>query len=279
MFRNLTDLTKALVFFGLAFGMTVTVSLLQPLLGEATMFLHMFSPTIAALLMLLVITRDGYTRSAWSGLGLHRAGLRWWGFALLASLVIVALPYAITWLSGRAHPAMPDGFTATTLLLEVGASLMINAAFGVGEEIGFRGYLLPRLMHLGTGRALVLGGLMFGLWHFPLMLLTPVYPILGSWLIVGPIILATLIGSGVFYGYLRLNSNSVWPSTVAHGAINASFHMFGLITVTSSPLVLEYLAGERSALMMIVTALGAAWLISRLRRRAAKPSVRLAAEA
>jgi membrane protease YdiL (CAAX protease family) len=279
MFRNLTDLTKAFIFFGLAFGMTITVSLLQPLLGEATMLLHMFSPTIATLLMLLVVTRDGYTKAAWSGLGLHRAGLRWWGFALLASLFIVAVPYVIAWLSGQAHPAMPAGFTATTLLLEVVASLVINAAFGVGEEIGFRGYLLPRLMGLGTGRALVLGGLMFGVWHFPLMLLTPIYPILGSWLIVGPIILATLTGAGVFYGYLRLNSNSIWPSTVAHGMINACFKTFGLITVTSSPLVLEYLAGERSALMMIVTGLAAAWMISRLRRRSAKPAVRLVTEA
>ena len=64
---------------------------------------------------------------------------------------------------------------------------------------------------------------MFATWHFPLMLLTPFYPILGNWLIVGPIVLLTLTFAGVFYGYLRLSSKSIWPPTLAHGVINTSF--------------------------------------------------------
>src|SRR5262245_2708940 len=100
MFGNLTNITKAYLFFALAFGMTLTVSLLQPLLGEATMFLHMFSPTVAALLMLLLFTRDGYTKAGWSSLGLHRAGLRWWGIALLGPLVILTMAYGVVWISG-----------------------------------------------------------------------------------------------------------------------------------------------------------------------------------
>jgi membrane protease YdiL (CAAX protease family) len=267
MFRNLTDLTKALIFFVLAFGMTLAVSLLQPLLGEATMLLHMFTPTLAGVLMMLVVTRDGYTKAAWRALGLHRAGLRWWGFALLGPLVLMAGVYAIVWLIGVGNPAMPEGFTPVALLLEIVASLVISTLFAIGEEIGFRGYLLPRLMHLGTGRALVLAGLMFGSWHFPLMLLTPVYPILGSWLFVGPIILVTLAAAGVFYGSLRLSSDSVWPSTLAHGAINSSFKLFGMITVTASPVLLEYLVTERGVITMIATVLSAIWLISRLQRR------------
>jgi membrane protease YdiL (CAAX protease family) len=275
MFRNLTNSTKAFVFFALAFGMTLTVSLLQPLLGEATMLLHMFTPTLSALLMLLVVTREGYTKTAWSSLGLHRAGRRSWGLALLGSLVVVAAAYGIVWTIGLAYPAIPAGFTPATLLLELGATVLINSAFALGEEIGFRGYLLPQLTHLGTTRALMLGGLMFGIWHFPLLLLTPVYPILGNWLIVGPLLLVTLAGGGVFYGFLQLNSGSVWPATVAHGMVNTYFKMFGLITVTSSPLVLEYLAGERGVLTMITTVLSAAWLISCIRRRYARLAVQL----
>jgi membrane protease YdiL (CAAX protease family) len=275
MFRNLTNTTKALLFYILAFGMTVTVSLLQPLLGEATMALHMFSPTVAAILMLLVITREGYTKASWSSLGLHRAGLRWWGLALVGPLVVMVAVYGIVWLSGVANPAMPDGFTPVSLLMELVVSLVITTLFAIGEEIGFRGYLVPRLMHLGTTRGLVLSGLMFGIWHFPLMLLTPVYPILGNWLIVGPIILVTLTAAGVFYGVLQLRSGSVWPATIAHGAINTYFKMFGLITVTASPLLLEYLAGETGVLTLIATVLGAAWLISRLRRPHASRAVHL----
>jgi uncharacterized protein len=273
MFRNLTDSTKALLFFALAFGMTLTVSLLEPLLGGVTMLLHMYTPTFAAVLMLLVVTRDGHTRAAWSALGLGRAGWRSWGLALLGPLVAVGGAYAVVWVAGLAHPAMPAGFTPATLLLELAATLVISSAFSLGEEIGFRGYLLPRLVHLGTTRGLVLAGLMFGIWHFPLMLLTPLYPVLGNWLIVGPIVLATLTAAGVFYGFFQLSSGSVWPATIAHGAVNTCFKMFGLITVTSAPLALEYLVGERGVLTLIVTVLGAAWLASRLRRRHVRQAV------
>lgn len=275
MFRNLTDSTKALIFFALAFGMTVAVSLLEPLLGGVTMLLHMYTPTFAAVLMLLVVTRDGYTRAAWSALGLGRAAWPAWGLALVGPLAVVGGAYAIVWVAGLAHPAMPAGFTPATLLLEIAASLAISSAFALGEEIGFRGYLLPRLVHLGTTRGLVLAGLMFGIWHFPLMLLTPLYPVLGNWLIVGPIVLVTLTAAGVFYGFFQLSSGSVWPATIAHGAVNTSFKLFGMITVTSSPLALEYLAGERGALTLIATVLGAAWLVSRLRRRRTRRAVQL----
>jgi membrane protease YdiL (CAAX protease family) len=98
-------------------------------------------------------------------------------------------------------------------------------------------------------------------------------PPVGNWLIVGPIVLATLTAAGVFYGFFQLSSGSVWPATIAHGAVNTCFKMFGLITVTSAPLALEYLAGERGVLTLIVTVLGAAWLASRLRRRHVRQAV------
>ena len=85
----------------------------------------------------------------------------------------------------------------------------------------------------------------------------------------------TLTAAGVFYGFLRLNSGSVWPATIAHGAVNTYFKMFGLITITSSPLVLEYLAGERGVLTMVATVLGAAWLIGRMHKRHAGQAVQL----
>jgi membrane protease YdiL (CAAX protease family) len=275
MLTNLSNSAKALLFYGLAFGLTLMVSLLAPRLGELTMLLHMFTPALAALLMLLVVTRDGYSRDSWRALGLHRAGLRWWGFALLGPLVVMLVVYGLVWLIGVGRPAWPAGFTLVDLPLELIAQLVIASAFALGEEIGFRGYLLPRLMHLGTTRALLLTGLLHGLWHFPLMLLTPVYPILGSWLIVGPVILMTLTAAGVFYGSLQLSSGSIWATTLAHGAINSYFNMFAMCTVAVSPLALEYLAGETGVLTLVGTALAAVWLIGRVRHGRGGAAARL----
>ena len=49
MFTNLTNSAKAIRFFMIAFGLTVTISLLYPLLGEITPLIHMYTPTLLAL--------------------------------------------------------------------------------------------------------------------------------------------------------------------------------------------------------------------------------------
>jgi uncharacterized protein len=276
MFTNLTNSAKAFLFYVLAFGMTVCVSLLAPLLGELTVFIHMYTPTLAVLIMMLVVTRDGYSKAGWATLGLHRLGLRWWLLALIGPLVVMSAVYGIVWNTGMAQFALPDGFTLAKLATNVAIGIGISSAVGLGEEIGFRGYLLPRLTQLGTARALLLSGLMHAIWHFPLMLMTPVYPILGNWLIVGPIILLTITAAGVFYGYLQLSSKSVWPSTLAHGVINTAFDFFPLLTVTAAPLALEYLAGEKGVLTLAATALSAGVILYRLRQRRGALAVQLA---
>src|SRR4051794_23134777 len=68
MFTHLTDSAKAFVFYGTAFGLTLTVSLLAPFIGDATPAVHMLTPFLAVLLMLLVVTRDGYSRTGWGSL-------------------------------------------------------------------------------------------------------------------------------------------------------------------------------------------------------------------
>lgn len=267
MFPQLSDSAKAFVFFALAFGLTILISLLSPLLAEATMFLHMFSPTLSVLLMMLVVTHDGYSANSWRSLGLHRAGFGSWGFAILGPLVMMSTVYGLVWGSGLGHTFMPSGYTLVGIPLEFIVQLVISSLFALGEEIGFRGYLLPRLTHLGTAKALLVSGLLHGLWHFPLMWLTPVYPVLGSWMILAPVILLTLTTGGVFFGYLQLTSKSVWPATVAHGTMNTLFTMFALFTVTTSPLALEYLAGETGVLTLMATSLTAIYLVHRLHQR------------
>jgi membrane protease YdiL (CAAX protease family) len=264
VFSNLTNSAKAFLFYVFAFGLTVCVSLLAPLLGGIYPFIHMYTPTLAVLIMMLVVTRDGYSRAGWATLGLHRLGLRFWALALLGPLVVMSAIYGFVWSIGVGQFALPDGFTLDKLALYLSTGLGIAVALGLGEEIGFRGYLLPRLMHMGTTRALLLSGLLHALWHFPLLLLTPIYPIVGSWLIVGPIFLVTLTTAGVFYGYLQLRSKSVWPAPLAHSVINTSFEWFAMFTITTSPLALEYLAGETGVLTLLATVLTAGFILYRL---------------
>jgi uncharacterized protein len=276
LFTNLTNSAKAFVFYVFAFGLTVTVSLLYPLLGQITGIIHMFTPTLSVLIMMLVVTRDGYSKAGWATLGLHRAGLRWWVLALLGPLSVMSAVYGLVWSTGLAHAVVPDAlFTSAALASMLGSGLGLSCALALGEEIGFRGYLLPRLMHLGTARALLLSGLLHAIWHLPLMLLTPFIPVLGNWLIMVPVFVLTLTAAGVFYGYLQLSSKSVWPSTLAHGSINWFFGLFAALTVTASPLALAYLTGETGVLTLVATTLSSGVILYRLRQRRGAVAVQL----
>jgi membrane protease YdiL (CAAX protease family) len=263
MFRNLTDRTKAAVFSALALSFSVAVVALAPVLGPLITMVVMFTPLLAVLLMLLLVTRDGYTKAGWAALGLHRAGFRAWGLALLLPCLTLGFGYSVVWLTGIASFVMPTGGLAT-LPLDLVAPAIIALPLAFGEELGWRGYLLPHLSTLGHGRALLLSGLLHGIWHLPILLLTPYYHSAGNPLIVATLFLATLTLAGVLYGYLRLTTDSVWPAVLGHGATNVVWGTLSGLTVAASPLTLEYLAGETGLLPLLAIAVIAGWLLHRL---------------
>src|SRR6187401_205894 len=130
MFTNLTNSAKAFLFYVFAFGMTVCVSLLTPLLGDIYPFIHMYTPTLAVLIMMLVVTRDGYSKAGWASLGLHRLGLRFWALALLGPLVVMSAIYGLVWSIGVGQFVLPDGFTLPlqTYNLSIGMGMSIALA-------------------------------------------------------------------------------------------------------------------------------------------------------
>jgi len=97
----------------------------------------------------------------------------------------------------------------------------------------------------------------------PVIFLTPFYhPDGNRWIIVPPFLAALTIG-GLLYGYLRLSTNSVWPATLAHATHNYFWDVFASLTVATSPVTVEYLAGESGILPIIGYGVVAAWLLSR----------------
>lgn len=274
MFRNLSDPVKAVSFYALAFGLALAVTFLSPRLGEGVLLISMFTPLMAVLIMFFVVTRDGYSKAGWLSLGLHRAGLRSWGLAVLMPLLAIGGAYGAAWIIGVGQLNMPGGREMVTLPVKLIISIAFGALLGaLGEEVGWRGYLLPHLMSLGRTRAMLVTGFLHGVWHLPVMLLTPFYHGLGDRFIVVPLFLLSITVAGVFYGYLRLTSDSVWPAAIAHRAVNTIQDQFATLTVTVSPLALEYLAGESGVFTLIGIILIAGWLLYRLNQQQPSPIV------
>jgi uncharacterized protein len=120
---------------------------------------------------------------------------------------------------------------------------IINSLATFGEEFGWRAYLLQKLMPLGGRKAMLLMGVIWGVWHWPVIFMGyeygfsyPGYPWAGPLLFIW-----ATFGMGVFLGWLTLRSKSVWPAVIAHAAINgvagvAVFAMIGNPNMLLGPL-------------------------------------------
>src|SRR5215213_3371247 len=267
MFTKLTDTSQAAIFSVLVLVMTNGVALAIRIL-EITQRTGMWvlwscTPTVAALIMLLVVTREGYSREGWKVLGLHRLGLSVWWIAFGLTLLITVAASAVVWATPLASFTIPEGGILDPILSFFIVFGMTVLWFGLAEEIGMRGYLQPRLMSLGRTRALTLVGLVFATWHMPLIFLAPAqvnFPT-GNLLLFFPLFYGTFIAASFFFGYMRIYTGSIWPASIAHAVHNAVWSVVGAFTLIAvSPVVVNiYLVGDFGLLILIGTALGAIW--------------------
>jgi len=112
---------------------------------------------------------------------------------------------------------------AVFLLIQIANALIaaytINAAFGLGEELGWRGYLLNALKGRKFLPASLIIGAVWGLWHFPLVLVGhnyPQHPAAGVGMMVAYCVLLTPM-----MVYIVIKSKSVITAAIFHGANNA----------------------------------------------------------
>lgn len=110
---------------------------------------------------------------------------------------------------------------------------LINMIFAFGEEFGWRGYLLYKLLPLGKTKALIYTGIIWGVWHWPLIAMGYNY---GSEYIWPGFIAMTwfTVFSGIFLGYITMKAKNVWPAAIGHGSINATAGI-GLLFLSGSP--------------------------------------------
>jgi membrane protease YdiL (CAAX protease family) len=190
--------------------------------------------------MLLVVTRDGYSKEGWKSLGLHRLGLNVWWIAFGATLLITVAASAIVWATPLASFVIPEGGILNAIINFLIGAAIAALTFALAEEIGMRGYLQPRLMSLGRTRALLLVGLV---------------------LLFLPLFYGTIVAASFLFGYLRIYTGSLWPASIAHSAHNAAWQALGAFTATSSPaLVNLYLVGDYGILILIGVVIGTIWV-------------------
>lgn len=257
MFRTLSDRASGLMFVVVVLAVSLCTTRIAGGLVLA------ISPLLVTLLMMLVVTRDGWSRDGWRRLGLGRLGLRSWPAALAATAGVSVLAAALVVVTGAARFGTPHGSWLTDLLL----LCLTGPVLAFAEEIGWRGYLQPRL------RSSLVIGVVWIAWHLPYILLTPYYHAEGNRILVLGLFTGSVLAFSVLFGALRERTGSVWPAVLAHFAHNAAFAWLAThVLRTGDPTVVnEYLAGDTGLLVLLGTAV-AALLIGRATARGSRPA-------
>lgn len=135
---------------------------------------------------------------------------------------------------------------------------VVNGLFTFGEEFGWRAYLLPSLMPLGSRKAVLLSGVIWGVWHWPIIAMGHNYgldyygaPWTGMLMMVW-----FTVCVGTFLSWVTLRSACVWPAVIGHAAINgisalAVFALRGAPSTLLGPLPTGIVASVAWALLAV----------------------------
>jgi membrane protease YdiL (CAAX protease family) len=222
---------------------------------------QMWSPALAAFICCAV------SRIPLESLGFRWPGMRAIAWGYLLPIAYATTAYVLVW-SLKLAPADFAGYlTASQRSLHLGTGAgILNAAlivtFGVlqsgvsatGEEIGWRGFLVPVLAcRFNFPSVALISGIIWALWHYPLI-------VFGTYASSAPRWVALLcftvmiIATGTMAAWLRLKTGSVWPAAVFHACHNAVIQwLFDSMTVETGRAA--WFAGEFGIALAVVSAL------------------------
>ena len=223
----------------------------------------MWSPGVAAILTCLIFQKS-----------LRPIGWRWGKtrYQLLSfflPIVYAAAAYSIVWLVGWGR--IRKEFSIDTVeFLTIG--ILFSLLFALGEEIGWRGYLVPQLSKvMGFTSVCLISGVIWAVWHYPLIIFSGYH---GGTSVLYSLICFTLMvtGTSFAYGWLRLISGSVWTGMFLHAMHNHFVQSF-FDPLTGDTGITPFVIGEFGA-ALAVAGIVVAFIFWKLRHRLNQTRIR-----
>ena len=202
-------------------------------------------------LLLLIAIRIISGRDAFSQAGLKGGKLIEWVFYGAAFILFYALQTALNAMFGLGTPVnqvdflvsqgVPlEGMSVNVILFLIAFQTILIAPFqgllfGFGEEYGWRGYLQGELVKLGKIRGILIVGMIWGIWHWPVIWMGhnyPGYPLWGTFLMTGYTILL-----GFILGYVMLKTRAIWLVAFLHALNNQVFsYLAAMVHMPNHPI-------------------------------------------
>ena len=238
------DVKNLIIYLALSFGMTWIILFAAIINGfrwdgtnyymEIFISLVMLMPLVAHVFTRM-ITKEGLQLTGEDSmmLGIDLKNKKW-----IIYLFAIFIPYIYKELGNLLSIAIfPEAFDGGSerlsifqdnpyLIPFVMISYAIVASFAaLGEEGGWRGYMMPKLIKImGLNKAIIVGGIIWGLWHAPLTCIGhnygtdyPGFPYVGILLMC-----CSCIFFGAILTFVTVKTKSVWPATFMHAVNNAS---------------------------------------------------------
>lgn len=215
----------------------------------------MWCPGVSALVTRLVFQRNV------RGEGWALGAPRWAALAYLLPVIYATVAYGVVWLTGLGGVDLTRFKTSAITFVVLGS--IQSLVFATGEELGWRGFLVPTLAKsMSFGRLAVLSGAIWALWHFPLIIFADYNSGTATWY---SLVCFTLmvIALAVVLAWLRLRSGSVWPAAILHASHNLYVQgFFDQVTVDKG--ITAWITGEFGAALAITIGI-TAWIFWRSR--------------
>ncbi|WP_202841074.1 CPBP family intramembrane glutamic endopeptidase [Luteimonas saliphila] len=207
-------------------------------LGPLWIVVLMCIPGVLSVALRLIL------KSGFGDVGFQAGKGRYYIYAIAVPLLLALLVGLLSAVFDirKFSPISPEQLTQITPVLLSVLGLGLIGAFG--EELGWRGFLLPKMMSGGFRKPYLTCGLVWASWHLPLIAFGDFYQTENK------LLMALIYGLGILamsfvFSELRVRSGSVWVATIVHAAHNFFFQF-------AFPVLLLTVPGSHSELWEIV---------------------------
>jgi membrane protease YdiL (CAAX protease family) len=265
VFKTLIRRYPLITFFVLAFGISWLLwvpSTIFPNWPGLLTFLTGFGPAAAAILVVALVDGQKGGLQLVSSLGQWRVGVRWYLLVLLGPALMMGISISLYRVLGR-ESGMPETGQLFASLSSHFLALVVLFVYQMlivwGEEIGWRGYALPKLQaKFHPLIASIILGLLWGLWHLP------------SFWIAGsvhqsmsvPFFVLATIGYSILYTWIYNGaSGSLWIMCLLHAANNTtvSYTMLFFKPITEDPVFSLAVLALFNLLVILFAGPGLGW--------------------
>jgi membrane protease YdiL (CAAX protease family) len=174
----------------------------------------MWSPAAAALITTFIFQRN------LRGLGWALGKPKFYLIAYLTPIFYASMVYLSVWVLGLGDFNDSDNWISV-VLRSLTSGVLMAAISAVGEEIGWRGLLVPQLARLESfTQTALISGVIWGIWHIPIIIGGGYNSGAPTWYSIS-CFMVEIIGISFAFAWVRLASGSIWPALILHATHNS----------------------------------------------------------